>query len=209
MYLIGASVFKLSASIFGSSSTPFVVGEVHCTGIETELLECSHNSIGHHLCGGSTEDANDVAIVCGMHLDLHTHKNTHCCLKTIYIYIYIYIYICFQQWLVFLLILLVTYNTSAGCEDGAIRLQGGLDSSNGRVEICKFRTWGAVCSDEWNDVDAKVVCRQLGYDPEGFHVYTIMAVRLHCLLHKITCMQYSGSCAYLFGHDHAKFIDSV
>ena len=45
-----------------------MVGEVHCTGTESELLECSHNSIGHHFCGDSTKDANDVAIVCGMHL---------------------------------------------------------------------------------------------------------------------------------------------
>ena len=53
------------------------------------------------------------------------------------------------------------------CEDGDVRLQGGIDSSNGRVEVCKFRVWGAVCNDEWDDSDARVVCRQLGYDPEG------------------------------------------
>jgi c-mer proto-oncogene tyrosine kinase/anaplastic lymphoma kinase/receptor tyrosine kinase len=94
------------------------VGEVHCTGSETELLECSHNSIGHHFCGGLTADADDVAIGC------------------------------------------------AGCEDGDVRLQGGIDSSNGRVEFCKFGVWGAVCSDEWDDNDARVVCGQLGYDPE-------------------------------------------
>ena len=54
----------MSASIFGDSSRPFVVGEVHCTGTETEVLECSHNSIGDHLCGDSMEDVDDVAIVC-------------------------------------------------------------------------------------------------------------------------------------------------
>ena len=55
----------MSTSIFGAGSRPFVVGEVHCTGAETELLECSHESIGHHRCSGSTDDADDVAIVCG------------------------------------------------------------------------------------------------------------------------------------------------
>ena len=63
-YISGASV--VPAKIFGASSRLFVVGEVHCTGIETELLECSHSSIGHHHCGDSTDDADDVAIVCGM-----------------------------------------------------------------------------------------------------------------------------------------------
>ena len=58
---------------------------------------------------------------------------------------------------------------SAVCEVGDVRLQGGIDSSNGRVEVCQFRTWGAVCSDGWDDNDARVVCRQLGYDPQGLY----------------------------------------
>ena len=74
--VLGASV--LSVSIFGASSRPFVVGEVHCTGTETEVLECSHNSIGDHFCGGFIEDADDVAIGCGMLLSLHpTNTHTH------------------------------------------------------------------------------------------------------------------------------------
>ena len=54
--------------MFGDSTTyrPHVVGEVYCSGTETELLECSHSRIGHHLCRFSTDDADDVAIVCGM-----------------------------------------------------------------------------------------------------------------------------------------------
>ena len=54
-----------------------------------------------------------------------------------------------------------------GCEDGEVRLQDGVDSSNGRVEVCQYRTWGTVCTDGWDRDDAKVVCRQLGYDSEG------------------------------------------
>ena len=45
-----------------------------------------------------------------------------------------------------------------------MRLQGGIDHSNGRVEFCEFNTWGAVCNDEWDDNDARVVCKQLGYN---------------------------------------------
>ena len=58
---------------------------------------------------------------------------------------------------------------SAVCEAGDVRLRGGIDSSNGRVEVCQFRTWGAVCSDGWDDNDARVVCGQLGYDPQGLY----------------------------------------
>ena len=73
--------------------------------------------------------------------------------------------------------LLVTSQTySDSCEDGDVRLQGGVDSSNGYVELCMSRTWGAVCNDEWSDSDAKVVCRQLGYDPEGLYDHVCKAI---------------------------------
>ena len=53
------------------------------------------------------------------------------------------------------------------CEEGNVRLRDGIDPSNGRVEICHLMTWSAVCSDEWDDNDARVVCGMLLYDPEG------------------------------------------
>ena len=59
-----------------------------------------------------------------------------------------------------------------GCEDGDVRLYGGTDPSNGRVEFCHDRRWIAVCSDGWGLDEARVVCGVLNFDPEGTYIST-------------------------------------
>ena len=59
----------------------------------------------------------------------------------------------------------------ASCTDGKIRLRNGYLQGEGRVEICINNAWGTVCDDGWDDADASVVCRELGYYPVGMLVY--------------------------------------
>ena len=51
--------------------------------------------------------------------------------------------------------------------NGEIRLVGGRNESEGRVEIFLGGKWGTVCNNSWGVLDANVVCKQLGFTSSG------------------------------------------
>ena len=53
------------------------------------------------------------------------------------------------------------------CTQFDVRLIDGPNGYSGRVEICIGGTWGTICDDEWDTIDARTVCRQLSLPFEG------------------------------------------
>jgi len=74
------------------------------------------------------------------------------------------------------------------CLDFGVRLIGGTSVYNGRVEMCFNNTWGTICDRDWDEQDAAVVCRQLGFSTTGKRIVLVMqqlpsslAACKHCL----------------------------
>ena len=58
-------------------------------------------------------------------------------------------------------------NNNTVCPPGDIRLVGGSASDEGRVELCYNNAWGTICDSGFDERDANVICRQLGYPDQG------------------------------------------
>ena len=64
----------------------------------------------------------------------------------------------------FLFFVVVVVSTEGPCDTGDVRLVGGEYPSEGRVEICLNNAYGTICDVGWTNEDARVICRQLGYN---------------------------------------------
>ena len=139
-FIIIVASIPIRKSRFGS----FLYGSILldnlvCMGDESSLLDCVDTAdIGTHNCDHS-EDA-------GVRCNAQCEENS---------------------------LRLVPRDRTA---DELYRVEGDLDASyfiddelhRGRVEVCMGGEWGSVCyDDQWDNAEATVSCRQLGFSPFG------------------------------------------
>ena len=78
------------------------------------------------------------------------------------------------------------YSLKEPCTTGDIRLYSRT-YYYGAVQVCIEGVWGSVCRDSfWDNKDASVVCKQLGFSPYGMD-YNEYVLNMILQFYRVTC----------------------
>ena len=69
--------------------------------------------------------------------------------------------------------IVITELEPGNCQNNDIRLvdSTGTSGKEGRVEVCHSGVWGSICSDEFDEGEAYILCKELGYGQAGMYNY--------------------------------------
>ena len=122
-----------SATHYSSSTSSHKMIDVNCTGTETSIINCPYNGYTSYSCS----IGRDANVFCGK---------------------------CAFENLLYLSFIIIAIGVSSGnCTAGSVRLVGGSNQYEGRVEVCVNQAWSSVCTySGWNKKSAKIICNQVG-----------------------------------------------
>ncbi|XP_015519041.1 uncharacterized protein LOC107223760 isoform X6 [Neodiprion lecontei] len=152
-FIYGAQEVRPAGYYGNADSQLFLMDQLKCRGNETSLRECDFDGWGIHNC--LPEEA--VGIVCKTAVNTCQDGSWKCdnspeCIPTPFI--------CDE-----------VVDCSDRSDEGPehceapfeLRLSGGSNLLEGRVEVRHHGIWGTVCDDDFSDTAATVICRSLGY----------------------------------------------
>ncbi|NXB14859.1 DMBT1 protein, partial [Rhagologus leucostigma] len=136
----GRAIAALGSAYFGPGSGDIVLDNVRCRGNEVSLLRCNHTGWRIHNCA----HYEDASVVCS---EMTTAVSSPALSSTL------------PDTSATARVDTTVEESTAGA---SVRLSGGRNGCEGRVELYDGSTWGTVCDDQWDLRDAQVLCRQLG-----------------------------------------------
>ncbi|XP_063960668.1 uncharacterized protein LOC129267820 [Lytechinus pictus] len=131
----GASGYTIGAS-FGQGQGAIVLDNMMCNGTEERLADCDHNGFYNQNCGHH----EDAGVICIEEVIPPPEPSTP------------------EPTLLPGTPLLPIEITS-----GAVRLQNGSSDREGRVEVFHNGSWHPICDDTWDELEADIICRMLGF----------------------------------------------
>ena len=133
------SVRAYGSARYGQGTGPIWLSRLSCFGNESNLFEC-----GQSVAAKNCTHSDDAAVNCGYYYYYYYQSHIRREFSKVYVFMLKHIYTFVNIGL-------------------PIRLANGTNEKEGRVEIYWNNQWSTVCDDLWDDNDATVICKQLGY----------------------------------------------